>query len=101
LADENLKYTAKHKNALHKRFKKATALAETLTGIATPSLILPIPVTDAAAALEKRAQLQEAGFDVGAIRPPTVTDPILRVILRTHDLKKLKKALTAVAKHAL
>jgi len=101
LADENLKWIAKNAKNLRKRFLKATKIAEEITGIATPSLILPIPVADSEAVLEKKAQLQEMGFEVGAIRPPTVKDPILRVILRTHDLKTLKKALTAVADIAL
>lgn len=97
LADENLKYIAKNKKALRKQFIKATKLAKEITGEETPSLILPIPVADAEAALEKKEKLLKKGFEVGAIRPPTVKDPILRVILRTHDLKALKKVLEAVA----
>jgi 8-amino-7-oxononanoate synthase len=98
LADENLKYIAKNRKALRKRFKKALELAKEITGMETASLILPVPVESAEAALEKKEALLAKGYEIGAIRPPTVQNPILRVILRTHDLKALKKALTAVTK---
>lgn len=98
LADENLKYISKNRKSLRKGVAAAIDAAREITGIETESLILPIPVESAEAALEKKEKLLKKGFEVGAIRPPTVKDPILRVILRTHDLKGLKKALTAVTK---
>lgn len=98
LADENLKYINKNRKALRKGVAKAIEMAKEITGRETESLILPIPVESAEAALEKKAALLKAGYEVGAIRPPTVQNPMLRVILRSHDLKSLKKVLSTVAK---
>ena len=45
----------------------------------TPGLILDIPSQDV---LQKQQELLERGFLVGAIRPPTVKESILRIIAR-------------------
>jgi 8-amino-7-oxononanoate synthase len=44
------------------------------------SLIYPLPMRSSSEAIEQRDKLLELGFVVGAIRPPTVQKPILRVI---------------------
>lgn len=93
LADENLKYIAKNSKKLRKQIDAALALAAEATGTQPDSLILPVPVSDSAQALELKEELATKGFDVGAIRPPTVKTPMLRIILRINELKKLKKML--------
>lgn len=47
----------------------------------TPSQILPIMIGDDAKALEIAAALQEAGYDIRAIRPPTVPEGTARLRL--------------------
>jgi len=103
LADENLKYIAKNAKKLRKQVKEATVLAGKATGQRPDSLILKVPVADSETALRLKEELAKKGFDIGAIRPPTVKTPMLRVILRVNELKRLKKmlALPIFAKEAL
>jgi 8-amino-7-oxononanoate synthase len=49
-------------------------------GISKDALIFPIQIGDSKRALEIRDLLQNSGFLVGAIRPPTVQKAILRVV---------------------
>jgi len=98
LATVNLEYIRKNSQKLHARFLKALKIAEKATGIKTESLILPIPVKDSKEALRVQKIVKEAGFSIGAIRPPTVKTPILRIILRTNELKRLKKLLSVIKK---
>jgi 8-amino-7-oxononanoate synthase len=48
----------------------------------TESLIKPIPVPDNFLLIKLKEELEERGIVVGAIRPPTVPQPILRLNLR-------------------
>jgi len=98
LATVNLRYIRKNSEKLHNRFMKAIKIAQEKTGIKTESLILPIPVKSSKEALRLQKLLKEKGYFVGAIRPPTVKTPILRVILRTNELKKLAKLLDILKK---
>ncbi|EJF07885.1 7-keto-8-aminopelargonate synthetase-like enzyme [Thiovulum sp. ES] len=61
------------------------------------SLIFPIPMRSPEKAVETRNELLEEGFVVGAIRPPTVPKPILRVIpnlkISVVELEKFERIL--------
>jgi len=46
-------------------------------------MIVPVAMPDIATAVRLKEELAKEGFEVGAIRPPTVKSPILRIILRT------------------
>lgn len=90
----------KNSSQYREKILKVQNCAKNILGITTKSLILPIPVKSSKEAIHFQAILQERGFLVGAIRPPTVQEPILRVILRTSNneyiklfkiIKKLKK----------
>ena len=54
------------------RLWELVRLAEAALGFSTGSQILPVIVGDDGAAVERAARLQAAGYDVRAIRPPTV-----------------------------
>ncbi len=54
------------------RLWELVRLAEAVLGFSTGSQILPVIVGGDGAAVERAARLQAAGYDVRAIRPPTV-----------------------------
>ena len=93
LALEGQRWIVRNRKGLAKRVEKARKLAEEILGLRTESLVLPVPVKDAQTALELREKMEKKGYAIGAIRPPTVEKPILRVILRVDDLKALKTML--------
>ncbi len=64
------------------RYKQEIAKRQQIAagfGYQTPGLIVDIPAKDV---LKRQAELMEQGFLVGAIRPPTVKEPMLRIIAR-------------------
>lgn len=61
---------------LHREIKRRQAIFH------TPSLIKPIPVGNNQLAIEVKNGLEKQGVVVGAIRPPTVPSPIIRLNLR-------------------
>ncbi len=73
-----------------KSIKKIKSRAKATLGMETESLILPIKMPNSKRALQIQKSLQEQGFLVGAIRPPTVDRAILRIILRTSNTKQKK-----------
>jgi 8-amino-7-oxononanoate synthase len=58
------------------------ALAKEIFGVDMHGLILKIEVGDSQKVLALKSFAEDAGFLIGAIRPPTVKSSILRVILR-------------------
>jgi len=86
----------KYPKLTHKRDQRL-ALVEEILGISRESLIIPIPVKSNKDAIEKQALLKQKGYLVGAIRQPTVADPILRLIPRLNISKPtLKDALITI-----
>jgi len=82
LALVNIEYVAKNNVKLNQEIKKRHETISNIVGIEINSLILPIPVLDNKIALKLQEKLQKRGYLVGAIRQPTVKEPILRVIPR-------------------
>lgn len=71
-------------------------------GIAMPGLICSYLLPEGADALEIQKRLIDAGFLVGAIRPPTVAKPILRIIPRLGEsVEKLNALCSHIQKEAL
>lgn len=81
----------KNRDLFNKKITKIQKSAYDVLRISTKSLILPVPIESSKRSLEIQKELLEKGYLVGAIRPPTVKEPILRVILRVinSDYEKL------------
>jgi len=91
LAHESLLYIQKKASKLKEQINTIHTLVKAKTGYDVPALILPLPVQDSEHALELQKALRAHEIVVGAIRPPTVNTPILRIILRITEQKALKK----------
>ena len=87
LALINLQYLQKHKNKLKAKIKSNQLLVKKYLDIETHSLIIPIEIGDNKKVIQMQEELIEKGFLVGAIRQPTVSSAILRVIIKL-DIKK-------------
>ena len=95
----NLNYIQKKKKKLKKKILKRQKLVQEILGLDTQSLILPIEIGDNKKVIELQKELENSGFSVGAIRQPTVSSAILRVILKLDiKLKDLKRLLLHIAK---
>ena len=72
-------------------FKKKITIRQKLLykhlNIETKGLIVQVPMESSGKALEAKKRFLAKGFLIGAIRPPTVQKPILRIIPRI-DIKK-------------
>ncbi len=75
----------KNREVFGRKIKTLQELAFHILAVKTDSLILPIEVNSSKESLEIQEILKENGYLVGAIRPPTVVKPILRVILRINN----------------
>lgn len=75
----------KHKEALKAAIEVRQACVKELLGIDMQGLICSYRLPEGKDALLIQQKLIEAGFLVGAIRPPTVKNPILRIIPRVSN----------------
>ena len=82
LALVNIEYVSKNAQKLQEEIKVRQKIVEHIVGIPIKSLIVPIQMFDNKETLRYQKKLERAGYLVGAIRQPTVKDPILRVIPR-------------------
>jgi len=85
LAHKSLEWIVENSNTLYLQIKERQNLVQEKLKIEMPSLILPVEMKTIAATMQKRHDLEKEGFAVGAIRPPTVKSPILRIIARVAD----------------
>jgi len=100
LALVNMRDISKKSSRYAKRIKDRQQIIEDTLGIECDSLIVPIAMQSNTQAVEIQKQLIESGFLVGAIRQPTVSTPILRIIPRLGVSKsRLKKLLRAIEKY--
>ena len=93
LALVNLKYITKNSKKITKKIKNRVQLLKEILNIEASSLIIPIEQPSNKEAKKRQHELLKRGFLVGAIRQPTVSKPILRVILRVANKKKDLKTL--------
>ena len=93
LALVNIEEVANNSQKYQKKIQKRQNIVKAITGVELRSLILPIPVPDNAMTQRLRDALIVKGYMVGAIRQPTVTKPILRVIPRLGSSTKALKSL--------
>lgn len=96
----NLEYIQNKKEKIKKKIVKRKYIIKKVLDLETESLILPIEINDNQKVIQIQKKMIDAGFMIGAIRPPTVKKAILRVILKL-DIKKeqLKKLLTLLSNH--
>ena len=88
LALENLEYIRRKSSRLSERIEARREIVQEALGRRIDSLILPVPMESNRRALEVQRCLIGEGILVGAIRQPTVPEPILRIIPRLGSSKK-------------
>jgi len=93
LALVNINYVYKNAKKLKKRIDKRLKLIEKILNINSKSLIIPILQQNNSKAIELQNRLIQKKFLVGAIRQPTVTKPIMRLIPRLGIKKRVLKKL--------
>lgn len=87
LALTNLKYIQKNIKKIQSRIQANQRIIRELLNIQTKSLIVPIEIGDNKKVIEIQQSLINKGYLIGAIRQPTVSKAILRVIIKL-DVKK-------------
>jgi len=83
LAHEGFNFIAEKRDKLFDRIARLRNVAEEFAKWRPEGMIVPVPMPDIETTLRLRDQLGELGYEIGAIRPPTVAKPMLRIILRT------------------
>jgi 8-amino-7-oxononanoate synthase len=82
LAHQGFLYMFKHKKELFCARQQREELVRKEFGFLMQGLIFPYEMSSSLAVIQAQELLEKEGFLVGAIRPPTVTKPILRIIPR-------------------
>jgi 8-amino-7-oxononanoate synthase len=83
LAHAGFRYILKKKEKLKRKIERLKAEVEAKFGARPEGMIVPVKMPDIETTVRIRDILRAEGYEVGAIRPPTVKHPILRIILRT------------------
>jgi 8-amino-7-oxononanoate synthase len=87
LAHEGLKYILKNKQTIKSKITKYQKLIDKYLNIKIDSLIVPIKINNNKRVINLQNFLLKRDILVGAIRQPTVINPIIRLILKL-DIKK-------------
>lgn len=82
LAHQGMLYILKHKKELSQAVKKRQEIVKNIFDFDMKGLIYPHNSKSSDAVLKAQKELKKVGYLVGAIRPPTIEKPILRVIPR-------------------
>lgn len=97
LALVNLDYVVENHQTLNKEIKKRQELILKICDIQSDSLILPVNVKNNQMTLAYQRKLESKGYLIGAIRQPTVNQPILRIIPRLgNSVEALQSMLSEV-----
>lgn len=83
---QSLKYIIKNKKDLYKKIKKNRDIVKSILNIDSESLIVPIVINDNKKVVSIQKSLMDDGYIVGAIRQPTVSKAIIRMIIKL-DIK--------------
>lgn len=93
LGNESLNYIQTHTQELKKKIKERQALIKEELAIDAQSLIIAYEIGDNKKVLAIQEKLKKEGYLVGAIRQPTVTSAIIRLIAKVDipldDLRKV------------
>ena len=87
IAHQSLKYIIKNKKRIKKKITKYQKIVSNKLSIKTQSLIVPIKINNNKKVIDIQNKLLKDGFVVGAIRQPTVSSAIIRMILKL-DIKE-------------
>ncbi|MEA3384097.1 MAG: pyridoxal phosphate-dependent aminotransferase family protein, partial [Campylobacterota bacterium] len=82
LGYESLKYIIKNKRKLKEKIRNNKEIIKSILNIETKSLIVPIIINDNRKVLQIQELLNTQGYQVGAIRQPTVKKAIIRLIIK-------------------
>ena len=93
LALVNIEHVSQKSKKYFKKIKARQKIVFDETKIELNSLILALPVENNKMTLELQKRLIEKNFLVGAIRKPTVSEPILRIIPRIGSSRKSLKSM--------
>lgn len=97
LAHQGMLYILKNRDILAQEIKQRQALVKEMFGVDMPGLIFPYTLKSSKDAISVQERLKEEGFLVGAIRPPTVPQAILRIIPRLDiDIATTKRLFTLI-----
>jgi 8-amino-7-oxononanoate synthase len=93
LALVNIREVTKNSRKYSKKIKDRKMIIQDIMGVKLQSLIFPLKVLSNAKAVQLQKELMGYGYLVGAIRQPTVKEPILRIIPQLGSSKKALKSL--------
>ncbi|WP_458699784.1 aminotransferase class I/II-fold pyridoxal phosphate-dependent enzyme [Sulfurospirillum sp. 1307] len=99
LAHQAMLYVLKNKEFIKEEIKNRQNLVSEIFSIKMDGLILPVNFKTSKDVLKAQEVLKDKGFLVGAIRPPTVKNPMLRIITKIDiDFEILKELFDSVIK---
>jgi 8-amino-7-oxononanoate synthase len=94
---QSLKYILANKDKFKKKIQKRQNIVKDILGIKVNGLIIPIEINNNKKVLDIQKKLRDEGFNVGAIRQPTVKKAIIRLIAKIDiPKKKLKTVLLKI-----
>jgi 8-amino-7-oxononanoate synthase len=88
LALVNIEYVANNSQKFYKKIEKRHEVIKKILNIEMNSLILTVQMPSNSSTLTMQKKLIKKGFLIGAIRQPTVREPILRIIPRIGSSKQ-------------
>jgi len=97
LAHVSHKWMQENYLQLRQEIKKRQSLVKNILNIEMKSLILSVEIATISELMKKREKIEQMGFSIGAIRPPTVKKPQIRIITglgeNLDDFERLLNAL--------
>jgi 8-amino-7-oxononanoate synthase len=93
LAHNSLNYIEENCDTLKENIKQRQAIVFEELGIKVDGLIVPILINDNKRVIEIKNELQTLGYGVGAIRQPTVSSAIIRLIARVGESEEALREL--------
>jgi 8-amino-7-oxononanoate synthase len=100
LAHNSLEYILTHADCLQRQIAKRRAIIDEELGINPIGLIVAVPIGSNDKVMQIKEQFKHDGYSIGAIRQPTVSSAIIRLIARVGeseaDLREVCKKLAKI-----